>query len=85
MSLSELNVFKTTAFHCSDSRLIPKGTSAEGECGTGLKELLCSQEMAVLQADVAPGLEQAGVQPPLTGAENPVQDTTCTARRVTLT
>lgn len=41
--------------------------------------------MAVLQADVAPGLEQAGVQPPLTGAGKPVQDTTYTAGRVTLT
>lgn len=85
MSLPELNVFKTTAFHCTDSRLIPKGTHAEGECGTGLRELVCSQKMAVLQADVAPGLEQAGVQPPLTGAGNPVQDTTYTAGRVTLT
>lgn len=42
MSLPELNVFKTTAFHCTDSRLIPKGTHAEGECGTGLTELVCS-------------------------------------------
>ena len=42
MSLPELNMFKTTAVHCSDSRLIPKGTHAEGECGTGLRELLCS-------------------------------------------